>query len=64
MTISLLNMATAGYVFCLACERVTEGEDGPCGASVCGHCKSPRLEFRGPIFAAAPEPEPAQESGQ
>lgn len=48
--VSIVRMADAGYWFCAACERATELIDGPRGNPVCARCRSPRVEFRPPVF--------------
>ena len=49
-------MADAGFWFCDACECVTELVDDGRGGNVCARCRSPRIEFRPPIFLGR-EPE-------
>jgi hypothetical protein len=50
MNISILAMALEGYWFCQFCERVTELQDDHRGGNVCARCRSPRVEFRPPVF--------------
>jgi hypothetical protein len=50
---SIWGMATSGFWFCETCERITDLVDDGRGGNVCGRCRSPRLEFRPPIFDQA-----------
>lgn len=55
MSLSILNMATKGFWFCEACERVCDLRDDARGGNCCGRCGSAQVRFNEPVLAPDPE---------
>jgi len=61
MAVSILTMATDGFWFCEACERVCDLRDDGRGGNCCARCGSGRNHFEPPTLPPPPAAGPIDE---